>query len=460
MRRIWKKPVLIQSTVSRDHEYIELFATIDERDIPLTLLAPEVPVHADNGRIRIQWLIGTSSSGEKKLRKLIMKGLDARLLKQDDPMPWTNLVYQCDDSETFYESETGEISWKIEHSLPTAPQRPDWMFDEVPNEELIACCLWEYGRESHTLGMVAADWWLHMRRARIKNGRIIDTEKEEWEKREEKRITLWLKENNYDYLSFHERFWQTDFPLVGIYDFICSYGGSYSDAWQDIPAEGRKLLVSKVDESQILCPMAAASVGDLEHLWEANSSRLLEIRAQNLPDDDDCEFIETISDTRRVEIPMEDGRSPEMVAAAFAIDFSRFTDREILDAFRDWLKQTRPKQWARPRRIFPNAPQRGRKLLDYKVALERLGLMRLLNDNYPNHLRKNYPDVWRKLCQDDTHFRRECKLACDFYRALFPFLPEDDVPRSSKPVEVWEPEIEEELARKKTDEDPPTGNKS
>lgn len=457
MKRIWKKPVLISGEVSRDREYIELFSNIGERDVPLALIAPEVPVHADNGRVIIQWLIGNASAGEKKLRKLIKTGLDEHLLKKDDPSPWTMLVYECYDSETLYVCDDEEIGWAIEHSLPTAPQRPDWMFEDIPDDELIACCLWEYGRESHTLGMVAAHWWLTMRRARIKNGKRVSSAMEKWEKKEQQRITSWLKENNFGYLDFHNRFWQTDYPLLAIYDAICMYGGSSADSWQCLTAEARKILVQKVAESQLLRPLVPASVGDLEHLWGANNSRLLELRARNLPEDDDCEFVESISETRSVEILTEDENNSERIAAAFTVDFSRFTDREILDAFQNWLKETRPANWSPPRRVFPNAPQRGRKLIDYRVALERLALMRLLNDNYPDHLRKNYSEVWKRLCRDDSHFRRECKLACDFFRALFPFLPEDELPRSSKPVEIWEHEIFEERAKQERDGTPPAG---
>ena len=461
MRRIWKKPVLIQSTVSRDHEYIELFATIDERDIPLTLLAPEVPVHADNGRIRIQWLIGTSSSGEKKLRKLIMKGLDARLLKQDDPMPWTNLVYQCDDSETFYESETGEISWKIEHSLPTAPQRPDWMFDEVPNEESIACCLWEYGRESHTLGLTAEKHWVSMRHTWWGDAYSKDAKLKEWHDQKHAWIEKSLEEAGDVYDDFLDRFWHTDQGSIEIYDDLRNYGGSSATPWQQLPKDGRERLIRNVGESLLFRPVIPASVGELEKLWNANSGELLDIRSRNLPESDDSADCALFDETEPVEIFWEDDGEPaERISAAMTFDFSRFTDREMLNALKDWLKKTRPEKWKQPRRVFPNAPQRGRKLGDYRVALERLGLMRLLNDNYPDDLRKNYPDVWKRMCRDDTHFRRECKLACDFFRTLFPFLPDDDLPRSSKPVEIWEAEIEQELGRQKTDEDPPTGNKS
>ncbi|MCU0795913.1 MAG: hypothetical protein MUF31_08260 [Akkermansiaceae bacterium] len=456
MKRYWPKPVLIPSVVSRDREYIEVFATIAEQDVPLALLAPEVPVHADNGRIKIQWLIGNASAEEKKLRKLINTGLDERLLEKDDPSPWTTLVYQCHDSETLYGSDEGKIGWAIEHSLPTAPQRPDWMFDDIPDEEVIACCLWEYGRESHTFGMTAADHWVKVRRW-MEEAYADDPELERWHDKEQVRIEEWLNEVGYTFDEFSDRFWQGDFPLIEIYDTLRKSGGTSAAAWQELHIDERERLVRKVGESCVLRPLVAASVGDLEKLWNANNLELLEIRSRKLPANDDTEDGALYSESTHTEILWEPDKPAEYIAAAFTVDFSRFTDREILDAFRDWLKQARPAQWERPRRVFPNAPQRGRKLIDYRVALERLGLMRLLNDNYPDHLRKNYPEVWKRLSRDETHFRRECKLACDFFRTLFPFLPEDELPRSSKPVEIWEPEIEAELAQQKADGSPPTG---
>jgi hypothetical protein len=86
--------------------------------------------------------------------------------------------------------------------------------------------------------------------------------------------------------------------------------------------------------------------------------------------------------------------------------------------------------------------------------------MRLLHDNYPNEMRQRYPNVWKRMCRDETHFRRECQLACEFYRALFPFLPEDDVPQSAKPVELWQPEIDAECARQSAGRNRQTGDNS
>jgi hypothetical protein len=283
----------------------------------------------------------------------------------------------------------------------------------------------------------------------------------EWHDKKQAWIEQSMEEAGDAYDEFIDRFWDSDLAFIEIYDALRRFGGSSATPWQELPLDERERLVSKVGESHILRPLAPATLGELERLWKANNGRLLEIRSENLPPDDDSECCELSMETSAIEAFLEsEEKPPDSISAAFTIDFSRFTDREILDAFHVWLKQTRPAQWQSPRRIFPNAPQRGRKLLDYRVALERLALMRLLNTYYPDHLRKHYPAVWKKLCRSDTHFRRECKLACDFFRSLFPFLPEGEQPRSSKPVEVWEPEIEAELARQQKDGSLPTGENS
>jgi hypothetical protein len=352
------------------------------------------------------------------------------------------------------------LDWEHVNPLPIVPYRGEWDFSKIPDDELIVCSLWEYGRESNTFAMLAAHYWLHDRLSRLQRGEVIDPAREKWEAREQARIEAWFAETQYDSDAFLERYWETDFPLIGIYDIIQSSGGTGADPWQSLPLESRQMLVRKVDETYTLLPLTLSLIGDLETLWSANSGRLLEIRAENRPPDDDCEDAEMFSETKWVEIEGDFEKPPERIVAALTVDFSRFTDREILRSFEEWLRQTRPEPWKKPRRVFPNSPQRGRKLIDYRIALERLGLMRLLHENYPNELRDRYPDVWKRMCRSDTHFRRECQLACEFYRALFPFLPEDDVPRSAKPIEVWEPEIDAEVARQKMQQNGGTGNNS
>jgi hypothetical protein len=353
-----------------------------------------------------------------------------------------------------------DLDWEHVNRLPIIPFRGDWDFSTIPDNELIACCLWEYGRESFTFAMLAADSWLNGRLFRLRRGEAIDPAEEKCEAEEQSRIETWFTETGYDFDAFHERYWETDFPMIEIYETIHRHGGTSAKAWQSLPFDSRQMLVRKVGDSHVLRPLTPSFLGELESLWISNSERLLEIRAEKRPPNDDSEDMEMFSETKWVEIQDEGEKPPEKVAAAFTIDFSRFSDREIIQVFQEWLRETRPERWKKPRRVFPNSPQRGRKLIDYRIALERLGLMRLLHDNYPNEMREHYPYVWKRMCRDETHFRRECQLACEFYRALFPFLPEDDVPQSAKPVELWEPEVDAECARQSAGRKRQTGDNS
>lgn len=441
-------PTLIFNHFDRSSEHIALrsFGASDALDV--ALLAPEDPFCRDNGRFVLEWLIGESTAEDVRLRGLVMREIEKMVLGSDDPCPWFALVSQrWHDSEITIKSS---FQWIVRCPLPLAPSREQWDFSKIADADVIACCLWEYGRESHTLGMVAADRWVRCREIRHKREYAENPALRDWHDKEQARIEEWLSEVGFDLDAFSDSYWRTDFPLIEIYDALSTWGGPSASAWHHLSEDQRQTLVRQVGESCVLKPMDVATVGELEELWEANNARLLEIRSENRPEDDNSEDCELCFPTVPTLVPPEDpSKRAESVTVALTVDYSRFTDREIVKAFTKWVKDNRPTDWQVPRRVFPNAPQRGRKLVDYRVALERLGLMRLLNDNYPDELRWGYPDIWKRMCRDGTHFRRECQLACDFFRSLFPFLPEDELPRCAKPVEVWEPEIEAEIAREK-----------
>jgi hypothetical protein len=134
----------------------------------------------------------------------------------------------------------------------------------------------------------------------------------------------------------------------------------------------------------------------------------------------------------------EDTNEPSrVVAAAFAVDFSRYNDKEITLAFQDWLATHRPARWKKPTRVFPRSRDRGRKPLEYKVALERLGLMRLLHWHTPAELRRDRPAAWNKYRQKMCSLRREVREARNFFRRLFPFLPKNEVPESEARKGIW-----------------------
>ena len=145
-------------------------------------------------------------------------------------------------------------------------------------------------------------------------------------------------------------------------------------------------------------------------------------------------------------LPAENpAEAPGKIAAAFSLDFTRFTDGEICEAMKHWLEAQRPKEWKVPKRVFPTSKQRGRKLsgkqLEYSTALNRLGLMRLLHWFTPQELRRDLPKAWQKYQSKRDDFKREVREAGKFFRRVFPFLPEKERPWSEARKGDWLPEM-------------------
>jgi len=102
-----------------------------------------------------------------------------------------------------------------------------------------------------------------------------------------------------------------------------------------------------------------------------------------------------------------------------SIQWAQFTDDEIAGYFRKWVKANRPKD-------IPAPDGKGKKLNDWCVALNRLGVMRVLDtltfaDNrFPGPLKD----------RGEKHCYAARKLAFKRFRELFPFLPKRDKPLS------------------------------
>ena len=101
------------------------------------------------------------------------------------------------------------------------------------------------------------------------------------------------------------------------------------------------------------------------------------------------------------------------------IQWACFTNDEIVECFRKWVKANRPKQNAAP-------DGKGKKLNDWRVALNRLGVMRALHaytfaDN-------RFPAVLKKRGEKFCYAAR--KSALEKFCELFPFRPKGEKPIS------------------------------
>ena len=329
-------------------------------------------------------------------------------------------------------------------------KREDWDFDSVPDGELVACCFWEYARESRTIKTAAEIHWCHVRHIWHRKEYAQNPDRRREDDEEARLIEARTLAAGFDYDAFFEEFWNTEFPLIKIYDSVVKYVREGAFPWQKLPAEARRDLTKQVTDYWMLRPLAPAMVGELETIWLSNSEWLRQIRQQARSPQDDTEEAALWEESEPVVQSNDSAKAPGQTIVAFTVDFSRFTDREITQQFRIWLSEHRPADAMPPRRILPGARQKGRKLIEYRVALERVGLMRLLHWRSPTELRKELPEAWNKIHSKERDFRREIREASKFFRRLFPFLPAKERPESEERHGIWLPpllKIADDVAR-------------
>jgi hypothetical protein len=319
----------------------------------------------------------------------------------------------------------------------------DWNFDLVPDQEIVACCLWEYARDSSTIRHAAGTRWCNVRhiinRERYKTNPIAKIEDDE----RAAQILRQAEASGFDYDKFSDQYWASDLAFLRIYDFILDHCYEGALTWNSLPQKTKAFIVKKTLESDLFRPASLCMVGELERIWEQNSKDLQEIRAKPRPENDDSEDCALCAESQVVAISEEESTAlTGKVAAAFTVDFARFTDKEILAAFKTWVQSNRPAQWKTPKRIFPGAKQKGRKLVEYRVAVERLGLMRILHYIYPSEMRHHLPKAWRKYGPKRLMFRRELREATKFFHRLFPFLPSGEQLSCKMRCNIWRRECD------------------
>ena len=114
----------------------------------------------------------------------------------------------------------------------------------------------------------------------------------------------------------------------------------------------------------------------------------------------------------------EEGKEVTVVA----INWARFNNEEIITHFRKWVKANRPKN------LHPPDGKGRNKARDWHVALERLGMLRLLHQFRLSEMPKACPkarDLYKK-----REWYKERKHAGEMFRKLFPFHSKSECPLS------------------------------
>ena len=306
----------------------------------------------------------------------------------------------------------------------------DWNFDAVPDSELAACCYWEYARESafirNTLHQYR-EWWL-------RGG--------SWDARAKTLDVNLRKIQSIQYRS--EVFlrgcaFPPDWSMQPDDSNRPNYRhpqappltGSFPAPWQSLSEIERKFrahIRTDVEQLQIV-PVKLAHwswAKEIARECQQNSDEQHEQRK-----DWERKYLRRDKNGNFNTLPDAPEPSPGAlihprtrwgVGETLMVDIAWecFNNDEIANYFRKWVKHARPKE-------IPKPDDKGRnKARDWRVALERLGMMRLLHRFRRRELVAKCPAAWELYKKREWY--KERKRAGQMFRRLFPFLSKSERP--------------------------------
>jgi hypothetical protein len=309
----------------------------------------------------------------------------------------------------------------------------DWNFDNVPNDELVACCLWEYARESAFIRDV--------RQRCIQNWRTGGHRDE--------RLSADLGElhsigSAMKLLTSGFYFAPGDPHRIDA-QRNASVTNSFPAPWQTLPADERDFRVRTllnpgwtpgVPFERADCHDAWDIAKQAKARWQEVFSEFDRVRRE-YPETSEVELTAQGKLKPFLGIPVSILREEGREVMVVAINWARFTNDEIVKHFRKWLKPNRPKELR-----IPDGKGRN-KARDWRAKLTRLAVMRLLAHFTPLEVvdADKFPVVWKtkqfagKQWGDITKWHDARREAGKLFRQLFPFLSPDEQPLSwSRPL--------------------------
>jgi hypothetical protein len=305
--------------------------------------------------------------------------------------------------------------------------RDDWDFSGVPDSELFGCCYWEYARESAFIRDVRQRC-LESRRTTARRDEQLHVDCQRLE--------------SIGYIS--EVFLRGCSLEPGVIyqgkdDTAANYchsgappiTGSFPDAWQSLSPGERayRARLANYGRGIVAVPIERGHGHEAEDIakfyrskWNEILSVFYEVQRQN-PGKSESQLCDEGKLPPFEEIPpslfWESGREVTVLRIAWA----NYTNDEIANYFRRWVKAHRPKE-------IPVPSNQGRKRISDRVKLERLAIMRLLHPFTVAELRTVCPDAWKCYDTSNRRWRTDVNKAHAHFRALFPFLAKDEFPRS------------------------------
>jgi len=316
--------------------------------------------------------------------------------------------------------------------------KAEWNFDAVPDNELVACCYWEYARESAFIRDTLRDyrdWYLA-------GGQWGDKSLELDKNLERIQSLGYAAEVFLRGCAFKpEDISQSVDPKKPDYRHPDApvLTGSFPAPWQSLSKSERGER-SLIRNHRMVIPLAPIKRGDrhdaadiakwAEGRWRTLHEEFQKVRREN----PETSEVDLIAQGKLKPFP---GVQPSLYWAGgsevtvLTINWPDFTNDEIANYFRRWVKENRPRQ-------AQNPDARGHKPGDWRANLTRLAVMRLLSQ-FPalQIVREDvFPAVWKteqfsgRKWGDFTKWRDARREAGQLYRKLLPFLPADEKPLS------------------------------
>ncbi len=321
--------------------------------------------------------------------------------------------------------------------MTTVLSRQDWDFDAVPATELAACCYWEYARESAFVRDVRQRC-LDPARRQMTNSQYWDHCGADFERIQsigcasEVFLRGFFFAPEVVYQSVDEnapRYRHPEAPPIT---------GSFPKPWLSL-SDLERTYRARIRTEREAIPLLAFKRGhavEAKDIVEWVMDRRRELDAQH-------ERVRRANPGRTDEALCGEGklRFPEIPPSVFwvggreltvvAIEWGRFTNEEIIQTFRRWVKANRPRQ-------YPVPSRQGHKPGDWRANLTRLAVMRLLARHTPLELvaGNKFPAIWStkqfsaRKWGDITKWYDARREAGKCYHRLFPFLPSDQRPLS------------------------------
>lgn len=331
-------------------------------------------------------------------------------------------------------------------SADLAPQH--WDFSFVPKAELVACCYWEYARESaficDTLTEMRAETW-----QAVAEGHPVDQHPPAgWCERLARLRTLGGPEEVFVRGCLKtpgSAFQSTDPDRADYRDPDGpTLSGSFPAPWQTLAPEERQcraeicagaqaypvvpLRLGQWHDARELVQACEAAVQQQSTAWQAWARLWMRC------DEHGHYYAFPSAPEPPLAAEFRPGLLREGVEALLVdIDWSHFTNEQLTQAFRQWVQAARPPELTAP-------SGKGHKPGDWQTKLTRLGVLRLLAGasalDIVDDRQKRFAQIWQApqfagdQWADVAKWHAARRAAGQVFRALFPFLPAGEKPRS------------------------------